>query len=135
MSKPKKRDPSIQKIIDDLGIKREDFDFIELKIDHATCRLGECRLCIEHCPTNALYQSEKVELVPDLCIACGGCVLLCMVPKCMELTRVRKATGQKETMRTTNEVKKLLGALNTRKRQKILRDAYQKKKEDFYQTN
>ncbi|MFX0094695.1 MAG: hypothetical protein ACFFBD_23365 [Candidatus Hodarchaeota archaeon] len=131
MSPSKERDPSIQKIIDDLGIKREDFEFVELKIDHSICRLGECRLCLEHCPTNALYQSDKVELIPDLCIACAGCILLCMVPKCMKLTRIRKVTGQKEVLQTTTEVKNLINAQNSKKRQKILQEAYKKRKEDF----
>jgi len=100
------------------------FQNVSLTIDHATCRLGECRICIDKCPTNALFQQERVELIPELCVGCGGCVLLCMVPGCIKLVRVRKDTGQKETLTIPRDVEKSLRALNKRKKLDVGRNVF-----------
>ena len=100
------------------------FHNISLTIDHPICRLGECRLCLDKCPTNALYQKERVELIPELCNGCGGCVLVCMVPGCIQLTRTRNETGKQEVLSTPKEVEKSLRALNKRKKQKAGKIAF-----------
>ena len=53
------------------------YKYISLSIDHAICRLGECRLCIDKCPTTAFYQKDRVELIPELCVGCGICQYRC----------------------------------------------------------
>lgn len=100
------------------------YRYINLSIDHAICILGECRLCIDKCPTNAFYQKERVELIPELCVGCGACVLVCMVPGCIILTRERKDTGRKETLTTPKDVEKSLSALNKRKKLDVGRKVF-----------
>ncbi len=102
------------------------YRYISLKIDHAICRLSDgCRLCIDKCPTNAFYQKERVELIPELCIGCGACVLVCMVPGCIKLIRERKDTGRKEAVTTPKDVEKLLAALNIKKKRDVGRKVFE----------
>lgn len=108
------------------------YRYISLNIDHAICRLSDgCRLCIDKCPTNAFYQKERVELIPELCIGCGACVLVCMVPGCIKLTRERKDTGRKETVTIPKDVEKLLRALNKRKKRDLGKKVFEHILEGF----
>lgn len=100
------------------------FQNISLTIDHPICILGECRLCLDKCPTNALYQKERVELIPELCIGCGGCVLVCMVPGCIKLVRERKNNHKKEILTVPKDVEKSLNAVNKRKKRDVEKKAF-----------
>lgn len=66
--------------------------FVEgsIDIDKKICDGVECKLCIEACPTNALYwRLGKVGIIDDLCIYCGACVLSCIVDDCIRIMRKR----------------------------------------------
>ena len=100
------------------------FQNISLTIDHPICILGQCRLCLDKCPTNALYQKERVELIPELCIGCGACVLVCMVPGCIKLVRERKDNHKKETLSVPKDVEKSLNAVNKRKKRNVEKEVF-----------
>jgi ferredoxin len=75
-----------------LGILNVNRFFItgSININKRTCRGLECRLCINACPTNALFwKAGEIEIVKELCIYCGACVLNCIVDNCIEITRKR----------------------------------------------
>jgi len=98
-----------------LGIKEF---FIEgtIKIDSRVCRGLECKLCIDVCPTSALYwKMGKVEIIEELCIYCGACVLACIVDDCIFVTR-KRPTGEIEKFSKPSEVSKLLHNLSGKKR-------------------
>ncbi|MHA2330956.1 MAG: hypothetical protein ACXAEU_02930 [Candidatus Hodarchaeales archaeon] len=112
---------------------RKDFEGCSIEINHSTCRLGECQLCLLNCPTNALYQQNRVEIIHELCVGCGSCVLLCMVPGCIKLTRTRSKTGKIEVLTTPKEVIKSIGAENSKKRRKlVLKELRPDRREDDY---
>ena len=94
-------------------------DFFEegkISIDKRTCQGLECKLCIEACPTNALYwKAGEVGIVDDLCVYCGACVLCCMVDDCIRVERKREG-GKTERFSKPKEVVKLQDRINTEKR-------------------
>lgn len=97
------------------------FDEIQLSIDDPVCvRSQGCRLCVDKCPTKALYMGNKVELIQDLCIGCGGCVRVCMVPGCITLIRRRKSTGRLENSSTPLDTQKIDAAENARKKYALI---------------
>jgi NAD-dependent dihydropyrimidine dehydrogenase PreA subunit len=63
----------------------------KIGINQYTCLGVQCKECIKVCPTNALYwgSSGKVEIIDDLCVYCGACVLNCQVDDCIKLERKR----------------------------------------------
>ena len=72
------------------GVK-EFFEEGSISVDKRTCHGLECKLCIKACPTNALYwKAGEIEVVDDLCVYCGACVLSCMVDDCIKITRKRE---------------------------------------------
>ena len=97
------------------GVK-EFFEEGKISIDKRTCQGLECKLCIEACPTNALYwKAGEVGIVDDLCVYCGACVLCCMVDDCIRVERKRE-DGKTERFSKPKEVVKLQDRINTEKR-------------------
>ncbi len=97
------------------GVK-EVFEEGKINIDKRTCWGLECKLCIEKCPTNALYwKTGEVGIVEDLCVYCGACVLCCMVDNCIKVERKRE-DGKTERFSKPDEVVKLQDKINVEKR-------------------
>lgn len=97
------------------GVK-EFFEEGSISIDKRTCWGLECKLCIEKCPTNALYwKIGEVGIVEDLCVFCGACVLCCMVDDCIKIQRKRE-DGKTERFSKPNQVVKLQDKINVKKR-------------------
>ena len=95
---------------------REFFEEGKVKVDMRTCKGVECELCIQVCPTKALYwKAGEIAVVDDLCVYCTSCVLNCMVDGCMEVMRKRN-NGTVERFKTPAEVLALSGNINTEKR-------------------
>ena len=91
-----------------VGVRETFFDEGRVTIDVATCRGVECKLCIEACPTHALYwASGEVKLEADLCIYCTACVLSCIVDDCIVVTR-RRRSGERERFSRPIEAVRLL---------------------------
>ncbi len=97
------------------GVK-EFFEEGSISIDKRTCWGLECKLCIEKCPTNALYwKTGEVGIVEDLCVYCGACVLCCMVNDCIKVERKRE-DGKTERFSKPNDVVKVQDKVNAKKR-------------------
>ncbi len=97
------------------GVK-EFFEEGSISIDKRTCWGLECKLCIEKCPTNALYwKTGEVGIVEDLCVYCGACVLCCMVDDCIKVKRIRE-DGSSERFSKPREIVKLQDKINAKKR-------------------
>ena len=97
------------------GVK-EFFKEGKISIDKRTCWGLECKLCIEKCPTNALYwKTGEVGVVEDLCVYCGACVLCCMVDDCIKVERKRE-DGTTERFSKPQDIAKLQDKINVRKR-------------------
>ena len=79
-----------QELLEPTGVK-EFFKEGKISINKFTCIGGQCKLCIEVCPTNALYWgSGEVGIIDDLCVYCGACVVHCMVDDCIKVERIRE---------------------------------------------
>jgi Fe-S-cluster-containing hydrogenase component 2 len=92
--------------------------FVEgsIQINRRTCKGLECRLCLESCPTNALYwNSGEVGIVRELCVYCGACVLSCIVDDCIRIER-KRASGQIERFSNSKDFMKLQHEINGAKR-------------------
>ena len=97
------------------GVK-EFFEEGSISVDKRTCWGLECKLCIKACPTNALYwKAGEIEVVDDLCVYCGACVLSCMVDDCIKITRKRE-DGKIEKFSKPMDVLKLENKINAKKR-------------------
>jgi ferredoxin len=97
------------------GVK-EFFEEGSISVDKRTCWGLECKLCIKACPTNALYwKAGEIEVVDDLCVYCGACVLSCMVDDCIKITRKRE-NGKVEKFSKPMDVLKLENRINAKKR-------------------
>ena len=97
------------------GVK-EFFEEGSISVDKRTCHGLECKLCIKACPTNALYwKAGEIEVVEDLCVYCGACVLSCMVDDCIKITRKRE-DGKVEKFSKPMDVLKLENKINAKKR-------------------
>ena len=95
---------------------KEFFTEGKLSINKRTCWGLECRLCIKACPTNALYwKAGEIEVVEDLCVYCGACVLSCMVDDCLKVERKRE-DGKVERFGKPKDVVALENRINTKKR-------------------
>lgn len=109
-----------EQVLRSMGITEEYFEG-ELKIDYSTCDGIECRLCIETCPTKALYWSKgEVKLEEDLCIYCCACVLSCIVDNCIQVKRKRKDDGE-ENFGTPREIITTCKNVASRKRREIVK--------------
>lgn len=95
---------------------QEFFEKGEISIDKRTCWGVECKLCIDKCPTNALYwKTGEVGIVEDLCVYCGACVLCCMVDDCIKVERERE-DGATERFSKPQDIVKLQSKINAKKR-------------------
>jgi ferredoxin len=104
-----------QELLASTGVK-EFFPEGKMSINKRTCWGVECKLCIEKCPTNALYwKAGEVGIVEDLCVYCGACVLCCMVDDCIKVERKRE-DGTTERFSKPKEVVKLQDKINAKKR-------------------
>jgi ferredoxin len=104
-----------KKLLASTGVK-EFFEEGSININKRTCWGLECKLCIEKCPTNALYwKTGEVGIVEDLCVYCGACVLCCMVDDCIKVERTRE-DGSTEAFSKPQEIVKLQGKINAKKR-------------------
>jgi len=113
-SKKKRREKRAQ-LLQPMGIK-EFFEEGSISIDKRTCKGVECKLCIEACPTNALYwKTGEVGIVEELCVFCTACVSNCIVDNCIRVSRMRP-NGETETFSTPRDVLTLLGNINSQKR-------------------
>jgi NAD-dependent dihydropyrimidine dehydrogenase PreA subunit len=104
-----------KELLEPTGVK-ELFKEGTIKINKFTCVGGQCRLCVNACPTNALYWSSgQVGITEDLCVYCGACVLNCMVNDCIKIERKRE-DGKKEQFSKPRDVIMLQDKINTQKR-------------------
>ena len=96
----------------------------KISIDKRTCWGVECKLCIEKCPTNALYwKAGEVGIIDDLCVYCGACVLCCMVDDCIKVERKRE-DGKTERFSKPTEVVKVQDKINAKKRLDRVSDVF-----------
>jgi Fe-S-cluster-containing hydrogenase component 2 len=115
-SKRKKKEKR-EKLIESVDVK-EFFEEGEISIDKKTCKGAECKLCLDACPTNALYwKAGEVGIVQELCIYCMACVWSCIVDDCIHVRRIRP-DGEVEEFSTLKDVRSLLQKINTQKRLK-----------------
>lgn len=93
----------------------EIFDKGTIEIDKRTCRGVDCRLCIQACPTNALYwKYGEVGIAKELCIYCTSCVNVCIVDNCIHVSRVR-SDGETEKYSNPQQIQRLLRNISYRK--------------------
>ena len=103
-----------QELLASTGVK-EFFEEGSINIDKRTCWGVECKLCVEACPTNALYwKAGEVGIIDDLCVYCGACVLCCMVDDCICVTR-KRPDGKTEQFSNAKDVCTLMNNINKRK--------------------
>jgi Fe-S-cluster-containing hydrogenase component 2 len=111
----KKEKAKRTELLEALGVK-ELFEEGSIKIDMRTCEGVDCKLCIEVCPTNALYwKTGEIGITEELCIYCTACVLSCMVDNCIVVIR-KRLNGETETFSKPRDVLVLLENINTRNR-------------------
>jgi Fe-S-cluster-containing hydrogenase component 2 len=116
----RKRKEKRVELLQSLGVK-EFFEEGNIKIDMKTCKGVECKLCIEVCPTNALYwKAGEIGITEELCIYCTSCVLNCMVDDCIEIER-KRPNGETETFSKPHDVLVLLDKINVRNRIKAIK--------------
>ncbi|MCS7115004.1 MAG: hypothetical protein RMJ15_07175 [Nitrososphaerota archaeon] len=125
----KERKKRREELLAQLGVK-EFFVDGSITIDKRTCKGVECKLCIEACPTNALFwkSSGEVGITEELCIYCGACVLCCMVDNCIRVTR-KRANGEVERFSTPRGVIMLQNKINAKKRHERVKGLFPTTKE------
>jgi NAD-dependent dihydropyrimidine dehydrogenase PreA subunit len=97
-----------------------------ITIDKRTCKGIECKLCIEACPTNALFwKVGEVGIVDELCIYCGACVLSCVVDDCIKVTR-KRSTGEVERFSKPRDFMALQHGINVKKRRGKVEEVFSK---------
>ena len=112
-----------EELLASTGVK-EFFTEGSISINKRTCWGLECKLCIEKCPTNALYwKAGEVGIVEDLCVYCGACVLCCMVDDCIKVERKRE-DGKTERFSKPKEIVKLEDKINAKKRLERVRELF-----------
>ncbi len=110
-------------LLKSLGAK-EYFEEGSVEIDMRTCKGLECNLCVEACPTNALYwKAGEIGIIEDLCVYCAACVFNCIVDNCIRVRR-KRPHGKVETFTTPRDVLRLLHNINSRKRCDRLRSIF-----------
>ncbi|UCC33955.1 MAG: 4Fe-4S dicluster domain-containing protein [Candidatus Bathyarchaeota archaeon] len=109
-----------EQLLQSLDVK-EFFEEGSIKIDTGICDGVECRLCIQVCPTNALYWGDgKVNVVEELCVFCTACVLSCIVDDCIRVRR-KRPNGGIEAFSTPQQASNLLRKTNCLKRFEMVR--------------
>ena len=97
-----------------------------ITINKRTCKGVECKLCIEACPTNALFwKAGEVGITKELCIYCGACVLNCIVDDCIRIVRKRE-NGEVESFSKPREFTALQHGINVKKRFERIQDVFPK---------
>lgn len=110
-------------LLESMGVK-EYFEEGSIKIDMRTCKGIECNLCVEACPTNALYwKAGEIGIVEDLCVYCAACVLNCVVDDCIRVRR-KRPNGKIERFSTPRDVVTLLRNIGTGKRSERLKSLF-----------
>ena len=113
-SETRKKEKRTQ-ILESLGVQ-DLFEKGDISVDKQTCRGIECKLCIDVCPSHALFwKSGEVEIDKDLCVYCTACVLSCIVDNCIRIQRTR-LNGERETFSNPRQVFLLLQNLGTHKK-------------------
>ena len=116
----KRRREKREKLLQSVGVK-EFFEEGSIQIDTGICDGVECKLCIEACPTNALYwRSGKVGIVDELCVFCTACVLSCIVDDCIKVKR-KRPNGEVEEFSTPEQALRLLHRIDSRKMQEMVK--------------
>jgi len=119
--KKKRRDEFLAQ----LGVK-EFFVEGNITINKRTCKGVECKLCIEVCPTNALFwKAGEVGIVKELCIYCGACVLSCIVNDCIKIER-KRVTGEVEKFSKPRDFTALQHGINFKKRRGKIQEIFPK---------
>ena len=114
-TKKKEEEEKRTELLKSLGVK-EYFEDGSIKIDMKTCRGLECNLCVETCPTSALYwKVGEIGIITDLCVYCTACVFNCPVDNCIQLQR-KRSNGKKEKFSSQRDVLRLLSNINSKKR-------------------
>jgi ferredoxin len=104
-----------QELLEPTGVK-ELFKEGSININKFTCVGVQCNLCVEACPTSALYWKRgELGIIEDLCVYCGACVLNCMVDDCIKIERKRE-DGQVERFSKPKDVLTLTEKINAKKR-------------------
>ncbi len=104
-----------QELLGPTGVK-ELYKEGNISINKFTCVGGQCKNCIKKCPTNALYWSTGgVEIIEDLCVYCGACVVNCMVDNCIKVERTRE-DGVTERVSKPSDAIKIFERNNAKKR-------------------
>jgi ferredoxin len=121
--KEKEKKERRAELLKSVGVK-EYFEGGSIKIDMKTCKGLECNLCVDACPTNALYwKAGRIGIVEDLCVHCAACVLNCIVDNCIRVRR-KRSNGKIENFSTPREVLRLLQDINSGKRCDRLRSIF-----------
>lgn len=120
--KRKEKKTERTRLLQSMGVQ-ECFEEGKITINMKTCKGVECKLCIEACPTNALYwKAGEIGIVEDLCVYCAACVFSCIVDDCIQITR-KRPNGKIEKFSSPRDVLKLLrhtGSEKTRDRVKSI---------------
>jgi len=104
-----------EELLTPLGVK-EFFADGSITINNRTCKGVECKLCIEACPTNALYwKAGEVGITEEICVYCGACVLSCIVDDCIKIVR-KRLTGEVESFSKPRYFMTLQHSINAKKR-------------------
>ena len=112
--KEKEKKTARSQLLQSMGVK-EYFEEGSVTVNMKTCRGVECKLCIEACPTNALFwKAGEIGIVEDLCVYCAACVLSCIVDNCIHVTR-KRTNGEIEKFSSPRDVLTLLRGINARK--------------------
>ncbi len=105
--KRKEKKTERTRLLQSMGVQ-EHFEEGKITINMKTCKGVECKLCIEVCPTNALYwKAGEIGIVEDLCVYCAACVFSCIVDDCIQITR-KRPNGKIEKFSSPRDVLKLL---------------------------
>ena len=111
----KEKQKQREELLAPLGIK-EFFVDGSIGINNRSCKGVECKLCIETCPTSALYwRAGEVGITEKLCRYCGACVLSCVVDNCIKLVR-KRSTGEVERFSKPRDFLILQNDISTKKR-------------------
>lgn len=114
-----------EELLAPLGIK-EFFVEGSITINKRTCKGVECKLCIEACPTNALFwKAGEVGITEEICIYCGACVLSCIVDDCIKIVR-KRSTGEVESFSKPRDFTALQHGINVKKRFERIQDVFPK---------
>jgi ferredoxin len=114
-----------EELLAPLGTK-EFFAEGSITIDKRTCQGVECKLCIEVCPTNALFwRSGEVGITEELCVYCGACVLSCIVDDCIKIVR-KRSTSEVERFSKPRDFMVLQHVINGKKRCQRVEDVFPK---------